>query len=441
MADVAEIRQATLANGLTVLGVEYSRVPWLSLAYMNKRGAETDPPGKPGVADWTAEFFTLGTQSRSQLQLANDIDALGAGLTARGDWDATYVHLEGLAEDFAPLMATLAEVVQTPAFPEAEFPLLKERRRAELTQVADEPREVANRAFARLFFQGAPYGHAVRGDLAKVDALSLADLTACYRREYGPGHGTLVGVGMLPFPRLVAEAERLWSTWTGGGPPSPEYREAPARTAAPGIYLLDRPELTQSEIRLGHLGLPRRHPDFYALRLLNYALGEGGFSSRLMARIRSDLGLTYGIRSHFFLRRAPGPFVISTFTPAANTALAVREIIATVREVRDHGLTPQELEEAQSYYVGHFPLGLETPRALVRQVLTIDLHDLGLDYLTHYRERLSAVTLAEVQRVAQAHLHPEDLVILVVGPAAIIKEPLTEIGPVEVLSGGKGEIF
>lgn len=441
MASVANIRQALLPNGLKVLGVEYGRVPWVSLAYMNKRGAETDPPGKPGVADWTAEFLTLGTQRRSQLELATDIDALGASLSARGDWDATYVHLDGLAEDFPALMGTLAEVVQTPAFPAGEFPLLKERRRAELTQLADEPREVANRIFTRLFFKDSPYGHAVRGELASLEAVTLADLAAFYQREFTPANGTLLCVGMVGFEKLVQEAQRIWGSWAGGGPASPAHGEPPRQTGAPGIYLVDRPELTQSEIRLGHLGLPRRHPDFFPLRLMNYILGEGGFSSRLMARIRADLGLTYGIRSHFFLRRAPGPFLISTFTPAGNTAQAIREIIAVVREVRQQGVTAQELAEAQSYYIGHFPLGLETPRALARQVLTMELHDLGLDYLERYRERVAAVSLAEVNRAAQVHLHPDELVIVVVGPAAMVKEPLAEIGPLQVVEYENGQIF
>lgn len=430
MAALPAIHQATLNNGLTLLGVEYTRVPWVSLAFMCKRGAETDPPDKPGVADWTAEFLTLGTTRRSQLELVRDIEALGAALAARGGWDATYVHLDGLAEDMETLVATLAEVVMTPAFPEAEFALLKERRRAELTQVADEPREVATRAFARLFFQGAPYGHAVRGELDRLEALDLGDLKAWYAREFVPQEGVLVCVGMVPFPRLVAAAEQHFGAWQGGGPASPAWREAPKRLAAPGIYLLDRPELTQSEIRMGHLGLPRRHPDYFPVRLLNYILGEGGFSSRLMTRIRSELGLTYGIRSTFAWRRAPGPFVISTFTPADHTALAVREIRQVVQEVREDGVTAQELAEAQSYYIGHFPLGLETPRALARQVLNIGLHELGLDYLARYRERLAAVTLEEVRQAGQAHLHPEDLVTLVVGPAARVKEPLAEIGPV-----------
>ncbi|MEJ5328717.1 MAG: pitrilysin family protein [Desulfobaccales bacterium] len=430
MAALAAIQQATLSNGLTLLGVEYTRVPWVSLAFMCKRGAETDPPDKPGVADWTAELLTLGTTRRSQLELARDIEAMGAALAARGGWDATYVHLDGLAEDMETLVATLAEVVMTPAFPEAEFALLKERRRAELIQAADEPREVATRAFARLFFQGAPYGHAVRGELARLEALGLEDLKTWYAREFVPQEAVLVCVGMVPFPRLVAAAEQHFGAWQGGGPASPAWREAPARLATPGIYLLDRPELTQSEIRMGHLGLPRKHPDYFPVRLLNYILGEGGFSSRLMTRIRSELGLTYGIRSTFAWRRAPGPFVISTFTPADNTALAVKEIRQVVEEVREAGVTAQELAEAQSYYIGHFPLGLETPRALARQVLNIGLHDLGLDYLARYRERLAAVSLTEVRLAAQSHLHPENLVTLVVGPAARVKEPLAEIGPV-----------
>jgi zinc protease len=238
---------------------------------------------------------------------------------------------------------------------------------------------------------------------------------------------------MLPFERMVDEVRQAWSSWQGGGSAGPPYTEAPAATCAPGIYLLDRPELTQSEIRVGALGLPRSHPDFFPLRLVNYILGEGGFSSRLMARIRSDLGLTYGIRSSFLFRRAPGPFLVSTFTPAAHTAQVVQEIKAVMENVRDHGVTAQELEEAQSFYTGHFPLGLETPRALCRRVLSIDLYDLGLDYLKFYGERIRGVTLESARQAARRHLKPEELVTLVVGPAAQCREALAKLGPVELL--------
>ncbi len=433
--NVPPIYQANLPNGLKVLGVEYQRVPWVSLSCMIKRGAETDPMGKGGAADWTAEFLTLGTAKRSQLQLAEDVESLGAQLQARADYDATYISLDGLAEDFPVLMATLAEVVQTPGFPDDEFPFLKERRRSELAQTLDDPRELATRRFRRLFWGESPYGQAVRGEPESLETMTLADLSGHYQREFAPVVATLVVVGMVPRERVEEEVRRHWEGWQGGGPASPAYTTAPAQTAAPGLYLLDRPELTQSEIRLGHLGLPRHHPEFFPLRLVNYILGEGGFSSRLMTRIRSDLGFTYGIRSHFHFRRAPGPFSITTFTPAANTAQVVEEIVGVMRDVRDNGVLAQELAEAQSYYVGHFPQSLETARTIAHQVLNLDLHDLGLDYLSHYCERITGVTLEAAQLAARTHLQPEALVTLVVGPAAKCRQALEDMGRVTILNG------
>ena len=430
---IPEIHQSTLPNGLTLLGVEYHRVPWVSLTFMAKRGAETDPPGKAGVADWTADFLTLGTTKRNQLELARDIESRGATLQARGGWDATLVNLEGLAEDFGDLMATLAEVLQTSTFPEAEFPLLKERRKAELVHQLDDPGEMANLRYLRLFFGDAPYGHAVAGDLKSAAALSLEDLKSFYRREFTPGTSSLVVVGMVDFARVAEEAARLWGGWTGGGPASPPYTAAPASLCAPGIYLLDRPDLTQSEIRVGHLGVPRSHPDFFSIKLVNYILGAGGFSSRLMSRIRSDLGFTYGIRSGFHFRRAPGPFIISTFTPAVNTAAVVKEITQVVKEVREVGVAESELAEAQSYHVGHFPLGLETSRALGNQVISMDLYGLGRDYLKGYCDQIRAVTLKTAARAAQEHLQPENLVTLVLGPAAQVADSLRELGPVQII--------
>lgn len=430
-----EIYQAGLPHGMNLLGMEYERVPWVSLTCMVKRGAETDPPGKAGVADWTAEFLTLGTARYSQRQLAEKVESMGAHLRARAEYDATYISLDGLAEDFPALMEILAEVVQNPSFPEAEFPMLLERRRAELAQILDDPRELATRRFRRLFFGAAPYGQAVRGEPESLEAIKLEDLTGHYSREFAPSVTTLVVVGMVPQAWVMEQAHRFWDGWQGGGPPSPAHTTPPSHLAAPGLYLLDRPELTQSEIRLGHLGLPRHHPDYFPLRLVNYILGEGGFSSRLMTRIRSDLGFTYGIRSHFHFRRAPGPFIVSTFTPAENTAQVVREIREVMQNVRENGVSAQELSDAQSYYVGHFPLGLETSRTIATQVLNIDLYDLGLDYLSRYCENVQGVTLEAAQHAARTHLQPEALVTLVVGPAAKCRAALEELEEVTGIEG------
>ncbi len=427
---IPEIYHRQLPRGMRVVGMEYDRVPWISLTFMVKRGAEADPPDRAGAADLTAELLTQGTARRDQLELALEVESRGASLTAQAHWDHTTVTVQGLAEDFEDLLALLAEIVLTPGFPAEEFELLRERRQAELVHLRDDPREMANRHYYRLFFGDSPYGHPVNGDLESVGAVTLADLQGFYRSQFHPAASSLVVVGMVPQNRVLEAAGRHFDSWSRDLPASPVYQEAPANPGAPGIYLVDRPELTQSEIRCGHLGLPRRHPDFLALRLVNYVLGGGGFSSRLMGRIRSDLGLTYGVNSHFHFRRAPGPFVISTFTPATHTAQVVGEIRTVMGELRQKGPSAQELADAQSYYVGHFPMGLETPGGLARQVVNIDLHDLSWDYLQTFRGRMQAVTLTEAQEAARAHLRADDLVMVVYGPAAACREALEKLGPV-----------
>lgn len=423
-----------LSNGMRVLGLEYRRTPWVNLIFLAKRGAEADPPGKGGTADCLAEFLTLGTQKRDQLQLALDIEGRGATLKAQASWDHTVIAIEGLAEDFRELLALLAEVVTQPGFPEEEFALLQQRRQAELIHMLDDPRELANRTFLPLFFGASPYGHPPDGSPESLAALSLGDLQAFYQQQFHPQASALVVVGMVAALEVQETAAALLGSWRTSREPSLPYTEVkPEELAAPGLYLLDRPQLTQSEIRCGHLGIPRRHPDYFPLRLLNYILGGGGFSSRLMMRVRAEKGLTYGIRSQFHCRRAPGPFLISTFTPAEQTAVMLQEIIQVMGETQSQGVTEAELAEAQSYHIGNFPLGLETPSSLARHLVNIELYELGLDYLQQYRRRIREVELVAVNRCAREYLHPQELVTLVVGPASLCLPELEKLGPVNIL--------
>lgn len=423
-----------LPNRMKIVGMEYTRTPWVTITFMAKRGSEADPPGKGGVADCLAECLTLGTERKDQLELALTIEGRGAMLKAHGTWDHTLITLEGLAEDFADLMALLAEVVLEPGFPEQEFRFLQERRKAELIHALDDPREVANRTYLPLFFGASPYGHSVDGSPETLAALTLDDLKAFYHQQFHPAASSLVIVGMVPEGDVLTLAERTWGRWSPPGQLAAPFQAAPETICPAGIYLLDRPTLTQSEIRCGHLGLPRHNPDFFPLRLMNYIFGGGGFSSRLMMRIRAEKGLTYGVRSHFHLRRAPGPFIVSTFTPAEHTAAVVQEIKDVMTEVKTDGVTAAELADAQSYFVGSFPLSLETPSGLAQQLLSIDLYDLGRDYLQHYRSRIIAVDQAAAQAAALKYLQPEALVTLVVGPADKFLKELEKLGQVKTLT-------
>lgn len=429
-----EIYTRSLPNKMKLVGMEYSRTPWVSITYMAKRGSETDPPGKGGTADCLAECLTLGTEKKDQLELALTIEGRGAMLKAHGTWDHTLITLEGLAEDFEQLMALLAEIVLEPGFPEQDFLYLRERRKAELLHYLDDPRELANRTYLPLFFGANPYGHAVDGSPDSLAAMELDDLKSFYHHEFHPAESTLVIVGMVSEAASAAAAEKFWGNWSPTSQPAAPFLESSATGCHPGIYLLDRPTLTQSEIRCGHLGLARKNPDFFPLRLMNYIFGGGGFSSRLMMRIRAEKGYTYGIRSHYHLRRAPGPFIISTFTPAENTAAVIQEIKGVMADVKAGGVTAAELGDAQSYYVGSFPLSLETPSGLAQQLISIELYNLGDDYLRLYRPNILAVDQDAAQAAAQKYLHPDTLVTLIVGPAEKCLKDLEKLGPVNFLT-------
>jgi len=197
-------------------------------------------------------------------------------------------------------------------------------------------------------------------------------------------------------------------------------------------FLFNRPDLTQSQIRIGHIGIPQAHPDYLPLEVANYILGAGGFSSRLMQKIRSELGYTYGIRSSLEPRKNPGPFAISTFTPTATTIPCLQEILAVVRSFLAQGATDQERAEAINFLTGSYPLKFETLSQIAQRIIQAEIHGLGLEYLAAYPERISAVTLEEMAVSARAHIHPEGMLVVIVGRVEKFCRELEGLGPVEI---------
>ena len=308
---------SAVRNGMKIYVVPRAGLPLVSLHLIFPYGAETDPPGKAGLTDLAAEMLTLGTRRRSAAQIASEVDGLGASLSAHAGWDATALHLQGLKEDLDRLLELLREMVAEPSFPEEEFAQLQQRRVATLVQQKDESQIVAGERFEEILFRGTPYDHPVYGTLKTVPLISRDEVQDFYRRRSLPEGSFWVLVGDVDPEDCFRRLEANFSILTPGPIQASPFNPAPPH----GIrtFLIDRPDLTQSQIRLGHLGIPPAHPDLCPFEVMNYILGGGGFSSRLMQRIRVELGLTYGIRSSLDLRRQAGPFAVATFTPTATT--------------------------------------------------------------------------------------------------------------------------
>lgn len=421
---------SAVKNRMKIYAVPRRGLPLVSLHLILPYGAETDPPGKAGLADLAGEMLTLGTRRRSAAQIASEVDGLGASLSVHAGWDATVLHLQGLREDLDRLLELLREIVVEPSFPEEEFSQLQQRRVATLVQQKDESQIVAGEHFEEILFRGSPYDHPVYGTLKTVPLISCDEVRDFYCRRSLPPKSFWVLAGDIDPEDCFRRLEADFSILTPEPPPVSPFNPAAPR----GIktFLIDRPDLTQSQIRLGHLGIPPSHPDFCVFEVMNYILGGGGFSSRLMQRIRVELGLTYGIRSGLDLRRQTGPFAVATFTPTETTFRCVAEILSILKSFRDQGASKQERDEAVQFLRGSYPLKFETLSQVAQKILQTEVYGLGIDFLRDFPEKIAAAGGADILRCAREYLDPENLVIVIVGRAEAFRHDFEQWGPVEV---------
>jgi zinc protease len=425
------ISSSLLGNGLKLYAVPLPDLPLVSIHLIVPCGAEADPVGQAGLADLSAEMLTLGTQKRSSFRLAAEMDGMGAILSAYAGWNVTSLHISGLSEDLERHLELLREIYAEPAHAPEEFEQLKQRRIGQLIQQKDESQIIADERFQQMLFQGTPYDHPAYGTLESLPKLTIEDVREFYRKSFLAPGSFLVLVGDLSLDRCLPWAEGIFPDL---GRKKPEVREfSPSLSRGIRTRIVDRPELTQSQIRLGHIGIPLAHPGYIPFEVMNYILGGGGFSSRLMQKIRSELGYTYGIYSSLEPRKYPGPFTISTFTPTDITFSCVQEIASVLRSFLDRGATEQEREEAVNFFTGSYPRRFETLSQIAQRIIQVELHGLGIEYLSSYPDRVNGVSLEEISRSARERIHPQDLLAVIVGRAEAFRRSFESLGPVEVL--------
>ena len=420
-----------LRNGLKLYAVPLPDLPLVSIHLIVPCGAEADPVEKAGLADLSAEMLTLGTRKRSAFQLAAEMDGMGAILSAYAGWNVASLQISGLSEDLERLQQLLLEICAEPAHSPEEFEQLKQRRIGQLVQQKDESQIIADERFQQMLFQGTPYDHPTYGTLESLPKLTIEDVKEFYRGSFLAPESFLVFVGDLSVDRA--------SRWVEENFPSVSQKKTEIRgflpSSARGIQtrIIDRQDLTQSQVRLGHIGIPFAHPGYIPFEVMNYILGGGGFSSRLMQKIRSELGYTYGIHSFLEPRKFPGPFTISTFTPTDITFSCVQEIGSVLQSFLEQGATVQERDEAVNFFTGSYPRRFETLSQIAQRIIQAELHGVGVEYLSSYPQRIAGVSLEEISRTAREHIHPQDLLAVIVGRAEIFRRDFESLGPVEVL--------
>jgi len=403
-------------NGITVLVLEQHFLPIVEIHSLIKTGSAQDPPDKAGLANLVANLLDEGTTTRTSKQIAEQIDFVGGSLEVKASEDFTTASARVLKKDVDLGFTLLADMLQHPAFYKQEFERIRTQILGEMASDNDDPGHVAMKAFNQLVFHGHPYRWPLNGTEETLGKITVADVAAFYAKEYVPGQVILTVVGDVTVDQVTALVQTHFGSWKKSPTPSRNVRK-PGALEKKTVQLIEK-DLTQSSIVLGHGGINRTNPDFYAVTVMNYILGAGGFSSRLMDSIRDKQGLAYGIMSHFDARLMPGSFWISLQTRSETTNQAITGVLAEMKSIRDAPVSDQELTEAKSFLVGSFPLRLDSTAKLAQVLAQVEFYGLGFEYFSQYPKWIERVAKEDVQRVAKQYLDPQRYALVVVGNLA-----------------------
>jgi zinc protease len=402
-----------LPNGLVWVFSRQTELPLVTMELLVKAGVLRDPPGKEGLANLTASLLLSGTKTLSAAQIAQQVDFLGARLGGGGGDDFTTLSLTVLKKNLAPALELCKEVLLAPAFAPEEMKRKVGQIKASLESEEDEPMVVATRDFARELFGPFPYGHPVRGTAAGLSAITRKDVVDFHRTYYRPNNAILSLVGDLTQDEARQWVTKTLGAWTAAPiptlklPPVPPLKESK-------VTVLDK-DITQANIILGNMAIARANPDFYPLQVMNYILGGGGFSSRLLDDIRVNRGLAYSVSSSFDPGLEPGPFHVSLETKNSSAGEAITQVLAEMQRIRTQPVTPEELKDAKSYLIGSFPRKMDSMSKRAGLMAYVEAYGLGLDYPWRYPDLIQHLSAADIQSVAEKYLHPEAYLLVVVG--------------------------
>jgi zinc protease len=415
----------SLANGMKVVVVRQDEQPVVSLRLLVRAGAAQDPADRPGVATMVASLLDQGTTSKSAKQIAETIDYIGGVLGTGAGTDLSYVSSIVMKDSLDTGLDLMSDVVRNPAFANEELERQKEQVQQGLTVSFEDAEFVANVVTERLIFGFHPYGRPANGTPDSLEKMSREDLVRFHKTWFAPNNCLLAVVGDVTTERAMAGVERVFGPWPRHDVPTIAQVEPPEPTRR--VVVVDRPTAVQTEIRVGQLGIPRKNPDYLPLNVAVKILGgEGG--NRLQGVLRSERGLTYGASADMDAYQRAGSIIAETDTRTETTAEALRLTVDEFFRLQRDAVGESELSSAQAYLAGNFPLTIETPDAIAMQVLNSLFYELDLKELQTYRERVTAVTSEDIQRVARTYLRPGRLSIVLVGDAAKFTKDLKGVG-------------
>jgi zinc protease len=405
-------KRIQLENGMVLLLSEKHELPVVMVSMAIKAGSTAVPGDKPGLASITASLLMQGTAKRTASQINREIDFIGGSLSTSGGNDFASAGLRVLKKDLRTGLDLLSDVLMNPVFDQREIGRKVKETLAENQRQKDEPNIVADEAFEKMVFGAHAYGRTNEDVSAYLPKLTRQDIVSFYSLYYSPNNTVIAVVGDVSEREIVPLLNEYFKAWQKKDQPLPAPVALPAINKTT-VRKIDR-DITQANIVMGQIGISRENPDYYAVMIMNYILGAGGFSSRLMDNIRDNKGLAYDVHSMVAAQKEPGAFSVTIQTKNESANEVIDETFKEIRRIQNELVSEKELADAQAYLTGSFPLKMDTSAKIAGMLTSIEIYNLGLDYPQKYRGLINAVTREDIQRVAKKYLHPDRMAVVVV---------------------------
>ncbi|MCK9418415.1 MAG: insulinase family protein [Nitrospirae bacterium] len=405
-------KRFVLDNGMILLLSEKHDIPMVTMNMAIKAGSMVEPADKPGLASITASLLMQGTARRTASQISREIDFVGGSLSVSGGDDFASASLRMLKKDLRTGLDLLSDVLLNPVFDQKEIDRKIKETLAEIQRQKEEPDSIAGEAFAKMVFGDHPYGKTNDDVAAYLPKLVRRQVIDFHAARYSPNNTIIAVVGDVSEQEIKQQLDEHFKSWKKKEQPL----QAPAQLPAGDKAIVQKIEknITQANIAMGHIGISRENPDYYAVLIMNYILGGGGFSSRLMDNIRDNKGLAYDVHSGFSARKDPGAFSVSIQTKNESANAVIDETFKEIRRIQKELVSGNELADAKAYLTGSFPLKMDTYSKIAGILTAVEIYGLGLDYPQKYPGLINSVTREDIQRVAVKYLHPDTMAIVVV---------------------------
>jgi zinc protease len=452
--EVPRPQRVALDNGLVVMLLEDHELPLVTVTALLRTGSRLDPPGKSGLGAVGGEVLrTGGIASGVDPRIARDgalsgdalddlLEARAAAIEVAIGEDSGSASLSCLREDFAELLPVFAAMLRHPAFDPAQLRLARELGKARLQRENDDPEEVLEREFARLVY-GPDSAWGRTPTFASLDAIGRDDLIGWQARSLLPSGVVLGLTGDFSAFGALAAVRAAFADWPRTAYRAPGAESLPYRRQPnPGLFVIDKSDMAQSEVMMGHLGAVKSDPDFYALEVLDDVL-SGSFASRLVNDVRTGKGLAYEVDGRIGSGwDHPGLATLSLSTKTRTTAAGIAALLDEARGLTARPPTDEEVARAKQSILASFIFHSDSRAKVLDQQLVLELFGYPADWLQRYRAGIEAVTVAAVRQAAGRHLHPDQFTILVVGPAASGDRSLAPFGkptpiPLPDVAGGR----